>query len=56
MPEEYVHFILMRDVWHCSPEEFARQSDYYVNLHTGILSAERKKEWLDSKRENQKKK
>lgn len=47
-------FILMKEVYHCTPSELDEQSEYRLNLDFQILMLERKKAFIDSKRQTQK--
>lgn len=42
LPWEYAELILMRDVYHCTPEELDRQDPERARLHLELISVENK--------------
>jgi len=52
--KEYMEYILMKEIYHCTPTELDKQSEYRTNLDFQLLMLERKKEYIDSKRQSQK--
>lgn len=53
-PKEYVDFLLIKELYHCTPSELDEQDTYKINLDFQILMLERKKQFIDSKRAEQK--
>jgi len=47
-------YLLIKELYHCTPEELDRQDYTRLKLHFDIIMLERKKEYLDSKRAEQK--
>lgn len=50
---EYTDFLLMRDVWHCTPSEFEEQSEYNISLHKSILNMEAEYQRKEERRAEQ---
>jgi hypothetical protein len=53
-PIEYRDYILIKDLYHCTPSELDKQEEKKLQLHFDILMYERKQEYLKSKRSEQK--
>ena len=51
---EHRDYILMKDIYHCSPVELDRVPERELNLHFAFLMAEREHEYKESKRAEQK--
>jgi len=47
-------YILIKELYHCTPSELDEQDEQVTKLHFEIIMLERKKEYLDSKRAEQK--
>jgi len=54
IPDEYMEYLLIKELYHCTPSQLDKQSYEKTKLHFNILMLERKKEYLDSKRAEQK--
>jgi len=52
--KEYVEYLLIKELYHCTPSELDMQDTAITDLHFKILMLERKKEYIDSKRQEQK--
>ncbi len=52
-PQEYTDFILMRNVYHCTPSELEQQDISIIDLHIGFLNTERKEAKLIKNRADQ---
>lgn len=52
-PQEYIDYILMTKIWHCSPQEFEKQEERMIDLHTRIYNEEYRAEWKKQKRAEQ---
>ena len=53
-PKEYMDYLLIKELYHCTPSELDQQDVYKLKLHFEIIMLERKKEYIDSKRAEQK--
>jgi len=38
MPREWTDFILMRDIYHCTPEEMDKQDDTTIDMHAQFVN------------------
>jgi hypothetical protein len=47
-------YILIKELYHCKPSDLDSEDERILKLHFEILMLERKKEFLDSKRRQQK--
>ena len=52
--QEHRDYILMKEVYHCTPKELERVSEHELNLHFAFLMAEREHEFIEYKRSQQK--
>jgi len=52
--KEYRDYILIKDVYHCSPAELDNVEERVLDLHYNFLMEERKHEYIESKRAEQK--
>lgn len=43
----------MTHLWHCTPKEFDEQPEDMIQLHIAIYSAEKRQEYIDEKRGEQ---
>jgi len=46
--------LLIKELYHCTPSELDEQDEYITNLHFKIMMLERKKQFIDNKRVEQK--
>jgi len=53
MPSEWTDFILMRDIYHCTPSELDEQDDAMIEMHAGFTNVSSKHSHIQSKREQQ---
>jgi hypothetical protein len=53
-PQEYIDYILMTELWHCTPADFFNQEESMIELHTKIYNSKNRYEWKKQKREEQK--
>lgn len=53
-PQEYIDYILIKELYHCTPKELDEQDEYILRLHTEIIILERKQKFLENKRLEQK--
>ena len=51
--KEHRDYILMKDLYHCSPEELDHVDENILNLHFAFLMAEREHEFIEYKRNEQ---
>jgi len=49
-----VDYLLIKELYHCTPSELDEQNQEITRLHFDIMMLERKKEYIDSKRAEQK--
>ena len=49
-----MEYILIKDLYHCTPTELDKQDYEKTILHFNIMMLERKKEYIESKRTEQK--
>lgn len=54
--QEYSDFIIMTKLWQCPPSVFDEQDEYMINLHKAIYNLEKKNEYIQYKRNEQKSK
>lgn len=52
--QEHRDYVLMKEVYHCSPKELERVPEWELNLHFAFLMSEREHEYIESKRAEQK--
>jgi len=52
-PQEYVDYVLMTELWRCTPLEFEKQEEKTIDLHTRIYNEKNRQEWKRQKREEQ---
>lgn len=52
--QEHRDYILMKDVYHCSPTELDEVPERLLNLHFAFLMEEREHEMIETKRAEQK--
>ena len=56
MSSEHRDYILMKEVYHCSPKELEKVPERELNLHFAFLMSEREHEYIESKRAEQRNK
>ncbi len=54
MSKEHRDYILMKEIYHCTPSEIEEQDENMLNLHYNFLMEERQHEYIESKRAEQK--
>lgn len=47
---EHRDYILMKEIYHCSPSELDNQDEFVLQLHFEFYMAEREEEYYQSKR------
>lgn len=52
-PQEYVDYVLIKNLYHCTPEELDKQDDFITSLHVDFMGLEAKEEALQAKRAEQ---
>lgn len=53
---DYWDYLLMTELWKCTPSEFEKQTEYNIFLHKQIFSIKWKQQQVESKREELKRK
>lgn len=53
MPSEWTDFVLMRDIYHCTPSELDAQDDAVVEMHAGFTKVAADYEMIRARREKQ---
>ena len=56
MSQEHRDYVLMKEIYHCSPIELEKVPERQLNLHFAFLMSEREHEFIESKRAEQKNK
>jgi hypothetical protein len=54
VPTEYMDYLLIKELYHCKPTDLDNENEDILRLHFEIMMLERKKDFLDTKRRNQK--
>lgn len=49
----YLEYILIRDLYHCTPTELDNQPKHIVDLHVRIMNMEAEYRWKQEKRAKQ---
>lgn len=52
--KEHRDYILMKEIYHCSPSELDKQDENILNLHYTMLMKEREREKIENERAKQK--
>ena len=52
-PQEYVDYILIKELYHCTPSELDGQDDFITSLHVEFIAIEAKESVLQQKRAEQ---
>lgn len=53
MTKEHRDYLLIKELYHCSPKELDDVDDSLLDLHFSFLMAEREHEFIESKRNEQ---
>lgn len=56
MPQEYIDFILIKELYHCTPSELDEQDQNIVDLHLSFLGIQADESYKESKRAEQRSK
>ena len=56
MTKEHRDYVLMKEIYHCTPSELDKQEERLLQLHFDMLQEERRHEYLEQKRAEQKSK
>lgn len=51
--QEYSDYVIMTKLWRCPPSVFDEQDEYMINLHKTIFNLEKKNEYIQWKRQEQ---
>jgi len=54
--QEHRDYILMKEIYHCSPKDLEDIPEWELDMHFAFLMAERKHDYIESKRAEQKSK
>lgn len=54
MSKEHRDYVLIKELYHCSPKELDEQSEFILDLHFKMLQEERKNDYIEQKRAEQK--
>ena len=54
MSKEHRDYVLIKELYHCSPKELDGQSEFILDLHFKMLQEERKNDYIEQKRAEQK--
>lgn len=52
--QEHRDYVLMKEIYHCSPKELEDVPERQLNLHFAFLMSEREHEYIEMKRSEQK--
>lgn len=53
MPQEWTDYLLIKELYHCTPAELDAQEDSIAEMHLGFLGAQRSSENIEHRREKQ---
>lgn len=53
MTKQHRDFVLMKEIYHCTPTELDEQEERVLQLHFEMLQEERKNEYIEQKRAEQ---
>ena len=53
MSKEHRDYILMKEIYHCTPSDIEMQDEHMLNLHYAFLMSERHHEMIEQKRAEQ---
>jgi len=56
MTKEHRDFVLIKELYHCTPDELDEQEERVLQLHFKMLQEEKKNEYIEQKRAEQKSK
>lgn len=54
MTKEHRDYVLMKEIYHCTPSDLDKQEERLLQLHFEMLQEEKKHEYLEQKRAEQK--
>jgi hypothetical protein len=54
MTKEHRDYVLIKELYHCSPSELDKQDEFILDLHFKMLQKEREHEYIEQKRAEQK--
>lgn len=54
MTKEHRDFVLIKELYHCTPKELDEQDESVLQLHFKMLQEEKKNEYIEQKRAEQK--
>jgi hypothetical protein len=54
MTKEHRDFVLIKELYHCTPKELDEQDESVLQLHFTMLQKEREHEYIEQKRAEQK--
>lgn len=52
--KEHRDFILMKEIYHCTPSELEKQDEHVLSMHYAMIMIEREEEFIEMKRKEQK--
>lgn len=52
--KEHRDYILIKELYHCSPSELEKEEEAVLDLHFRMIQEERKREYIQQQREQQK--
>ena len=53
MTKEHRDYILMKEIYHCTPTELDKQDERILNMHYDFLMKEREREHIENERAKQ---
>lgn len=53
LPQEYIDFQIMSQVYHCTPSEFDEQEDWIIDAHIEFLDVQNEQARLERNRQEQ---
>lgn len=54
MTKEHRDYVLIKELYHCTPKELDEQDESVLQLHFKMLQEEKKNEYIEQKRAEQK--
>lgn len=54
MTKEHRDFVLIKELYHCTMSELEKQDEWVLQMHFKMLQEERKHEYIEQKRAEQK--
>lgn len=52
-PSEYIDYLLIKELYHCTPSELEEQDEIILQMHAEFMRAELKQQMFDQKRAEQ---